>query len=76
MRITNVLVPGKNDGEQKLRTLASLLRKYFPAEKVKFLPFRKLCEEKYAELKRPFPYADIREAEETDICAAEKIFTE
>ena len=76
VRITNVLVPGKNDGEQKLRTLASLLRKYFPAEKVKFLPFRKLCEEKYAELKRPFPYADIREAEEADICAAEKIFTE
>ena len=76
VRITNVLVPDKNDGEQKLRALASLLRKYFPAEKVKFLPFRKLCEEKYAELKRPFPYADIREAEETDICAAEKIFTE
>ena len=76
VRITNVLVPGKNDGEQKLRTLASLLRKYFPAEKVKFLPFRKLCEEKYAELKRPFPYADIREAEEADICASEKIFTE
>ena len=76
VRITNVLVPGKNDGGQKLQALAALLRKYFPAEKVKFLPFRKLCEEKYAELKRPFPYADIREAEEVDICAAEKIFTE
>lgn len=76
VRITNVLVPGKNDGEKKLRALAALVRKYSLAEKVKFLPFRKLCEEKYAELKRPFLYADIREAEETDICAAEKIFTE
>ena len=32
VRVTNVLVPGKNDGEEKLRALAALVKKYFPGE--------------------------------------------
>ena len=39
----------------------------------KFLPFRKLCEEKYRELQMRFPYADIREAEEEDVIKAENL---
>lgn len=73
LRITNVVVPGRNDSPEKLRALISLVRRYFPDEKVKFLPFRKLCEEKYKELGLVFPYADIREAEEKDILTAEYI---
>lgn len=76
VRVTNVLVPGKNDGEEKLRALAALVKKYFPgepSEHIKFLPFRKLCEEKYAELSIPFPYAGIRECERDDIEKANKI---
>lgn len=73
VHITNVLVPGKNDGEEKLRALASLVRKYFPKERIKLLPFRKLCSEKYAELSLPFPYAAIRECEQGDIEIALKL---
>ncbi len=71
-RVTNVLVPGINDGEEKLRSLASLVRKYFPAQSIRFLPFRKLCSQKYEELGLGFPYSDVREAEEDDISRAEK----
>ena len=70
VRVTNVLVPGKNDSAEKLRALAALVKKYLPGEpsaRIKLLPFRKLCEEKYAELSMPFPYADIRECEQYDI---------
>ena len=43
---------------------------------MKFLPFRKLCEEKYRELARPFPYADVREAEPEEVEKAEKLFAD
>ena len=72
VRVTNVLVPGKNDGEEKVRALSALVQKYFPQGGVRFLPFRKLCEQKYAELSLPFPYAAIRECEPEDVIAAEK----
>lgn len=69
--ITNVLVPGKNDTGEKLAGLAKLVRGR--GKRVKFLPFRKLCEEKYKELGIAFPYADMREAESEDVENAEKI---
>lgn len=65
--VTNVLVPGKSDSAEKLLALARLVKEYFPLGKIKFLPFRKLCGDKYKELGVPFPYAAVREAEEEDI---------
>ncbi len=75
LQITNVLVPGKNDTEEKIRNLAKFLKGFFPALKVKFLPFRKLCEEKYKELSLPFVYSKIREAESDDVLKSEELFT-
>ena len=71
VKITNVLVPGKNDSKEKLRALASLVRAYFPEKRMHFLPFRKMCAQKYEELGIPFPYAHIREAEDEDILFAQ-----
>ena len=76
VRVTNVLVPGKNDSAEKLQALAALVKKYFGgelAERIRFLPFRKLCEEKYAGLAIPFPYAEIRECEQSDVDAAQNL---
>lgn len=70
--LTCVLVPGKNDSEQKLSALAALMREQ-GISKIKFLPFRKLCEQKYQELSLPFPYAALREGESEDIQRAERI---
>lgn len=73
--LTCVLVPGKNDSEQKISALAALMREY-GINKIKFLPFRKLCEEKYKQLSLPFPYAGLREGESEDIARAEKILAD
>lgn len=76
VRVTNVLVPEKNDSEDKIASLARLLSSFFSSSAVRFLPFRKLCEEKYSALGMSFPYASVREADETDIDRAVHIFTE
>lgn len=76
VRVTNVLVPGKSDCEEKVRALGSLVKKYFgegAVPSIKFLPFRKLCEEKYAGLSVAFPYASFREAEQEDVEKAKNI---
>ena len=73
VRVTNVLVPGKNDGAEKLSALSKLVSKYLPGEKIRFLPFRKMCEEKYAGLGLAFPYAGFRECEADDIAKAETL---
>ena len=68
-QLTNVLVPNLNDGEQHLLTLAKALK-----QNVKFLPFKKLCEEKYNNLNIPFAYSYLKEATKDDVLRAEKIF--
>ena len=73
VQLTCVLVPEKNGTEQKIAALASLAKKY-GIQKIKFLPFRKLCEEKYKDLSLPFPYAGFREGEPEDVGQAEAIF--
>lgn len=72
-RLTNVLVPGVNDGKEKIAALVRLSGRYFPGSHIRFLPFRKLCAEKYENLGIPFPFAAYREAEEKDIARAEAI---
>ncbi len=73
VEFTNVLVPGVNDREEALRALGSLVKKYYPNGKIRFLPFHKLCAEKYENLGLPFAYANVREAEEEDVKRAEKL---
>ncbi len=70
--LTNVLVPGKNDGEEKIAALRKLAA-HACVGRVKFLPFRKLCAEKYERLNLPFLYEPYREAEEADLLRAEAI---
>lgn len=74
VRVTNVLVPGKNDSEGKLTALAKMMCGCRIGSEIRFLPFRKLCEDKYKELKIPFLYAAVREAVTDDIAKAERIF--
>ena len=73
--MTNVLVPSKNDSEAALFNLRKLYRSHRVNEGIRFLPFRKLCLEKYEKMKMPFPYVDVSEAEEEDILRAEKYFS-
>ncbi len=75
VELTNVLVPSKNDSEAALFALQKLYRSHRVSEGIRFLPFRKLCLEKYEKMKMQFPYFDVNEAEEEDILHAEKYFS-
>lgn len=55
--IRHVLVPDLNDSTEQLLRLKGMLQGYTCIEKVEFLPFRKLCEEKYQTLQLEFPFA-------------------
>ena len=69
IKLTNVIVPTVNDTEEKLAEIKSLADRIPESlfKGVKFLPFRKLCVNKYEQLGRPFPYAHHRECESEDI---------
>lgn len=60
--IRHVVVPDVNDSVEDAKRLGDLIRPYRDViEKVEFLPFRKLCLEKYENLKIDFPLKDTPE---------------
>lgn len=59
--IRQVAVPGIHDRPGEMDKLAELLRPYACVKKVELLPFRKLCEQKYARMGIVFPFADFPE---------------
>lgn len=62
VNITNVIVKGVNDDKESLLKLKQLLQPFSNIGSVTFLPFRKLCINKYESLNMVFPY---REKEDT-----------
>lgn len=71
--LTNVLIPNVNDSEDKLIRLKKLKDGFPFVSGLKFLPFRKLCQEKYNKLNLPFLYRDMREGTKEDVMRAELI---
>lgn len=59
--IRQVVVPGITDSQENLFRLADLLADKECVQKVEFLPFRKLCKEKYDQLQIPFPLDRVPE---------------
>lgn len=70
--LTNVLVPGCNDDEAQLGALKRLMV-YAGLERIKFLPFRKLCIHKYEDLHMEYAYAKYREATSEDVEQAQAV---
>ncbi len=56
--VRHVIVPGINDTEAAMLSLAKLLSGYSCIERLELLPFRKLCLEKYERLGIDFPLKD------------------
>lgn len=72
---TNVLVKGVNDTPKKLKGLKELLNNYKNITKFEFLPFKKLCVNKYSQLNIKFPYINKEETEHAYAQQIMKIFT-
>lgn len=65
--IRHVVIHGLNDTDESFKKLSQLARRYSCVKKIELLPFRKLCIEKYDELKLRFPLIDVPETEESFI---------
>lgn len=73
--LRHVLVPGYTLQEDELKKAAEILSKFSCIEKVEFLPFHKLGEFKWDELKIPCPTKEIESPEDSEIERAKQIFT-
>ena len=65
--IRQVIVPGLTDSFQSVLETARIARSFSNLEKIELLPFRKICEIKYAAMGIPFPLAD------TPACSEETV---
>ena len=56
--IRQVIIPSVNDNKQNILAINGLKRKYSNIDKIELLPFRKICQVKYDQLKIDFPFKD------------------
>lgn len=68
--LTDVLIPEVNDDKMKIRALGDLKARHGCVEKIRFLPFHKMCAEKYERLGEKFLYADKREPTDDELSSA------
>lgn len=59
--IRQVIIPGLNDSQNDVLQLKELTSEYRCIEKIELLPFKRLCEVKYDNLKIEFPLKDTPE---------------
>ena len=59
--IRQVIVPGMMDNQEYLKSLVEVCLTIKNIEKIEFLPYHKLGQEKYQKLKIPYPYQEIPE---------------
>ena len=65
--IRHVVVPGLNDSEEDILRLKKIIAPYDNISKVELLPFKKLCIEKYENLKLPFSLSSTPECDKETI---------
>ena len=57
--LRQVIIPTLTDNESSVKFLAELRKNYEYVDKIELLPFRKICQVKYDEMKIDFPFAHI-----------------
>ena len=57
--LRQVTIPGLNDDEESLRELIRIAEAHPCVDKLELLPFRKVCQVKYDDMKLNFPFAHI-----------------
>ncbi len=57
--VRQVVIPSINDDEKNIEKLNEIIQSYSCIDKVELLPFKKICQAKYDNLKIPFPFKEI-----------------
>jgi len=72
--LRQVIIPTLNDTEESLAALAKIRREHKCVDKVELLPFKKICESKYENMKIPFPLSHIPTPTKERMAELEKLF--
>lgn len=59
--LRQVIIPTVNDNESNILALREIDEKYKCIDKIELLPFRKICQVKYDNMRIPFPFSHIPE---------------
>lgn len=71
--LRQVIIPTLNDNEDNIKSLKETAEKHECVDKIELLPFRKLCQIKYDNMRIKFPFADIPEPSKESICKLESL---
>lgn len=71
--LRQVIIPTKNDNTENIMRLNELANAHNCVDKVELLPFKKICQTKYDEMKIEFPFAHIDYAKKEDVQAFLKL---
>ncbi|MGA0368199.1 MAG: radical SAM protein, partial [Kiritimatiellia bacterium] len=71
-----VLVPGLNDSESHLRSVARTIADWENVQRVEILPFHQMASFKYEQLQLSYPLQGNREANKNDLLEAWSLFAE
>lgn len=65
--VRQVIIPTLNDSKENILRLKSIVSNHACIDKVELLPFKKLCQTKYNNLKLEFKFADLPTPTKTDM---------
>lgn len=65
--IRQVIIPTVNDNEENILRLKEIVKIHTCVDKIELLPFRKICQTKYDNMKLPFPFGHLPECKKTKI---------
>ncbi len=57
--LRQVIIPTLNDNEENIEKLNAIVKEHSCVDKVELLPFKKICQTKYDNMKIAFPLADV-----------------
>lgn len=57
--VRQVIIPTLNDDEKSIKKLKEVVAKFSNVDKIELLPFKKICQVKYDDMKLDFPFKDI-----------------
>lgn len=71
--LRQVIIPTKNDNNANVLRLKALADSHSCVDKIELLPFRKICQVKYDDMKIEFPFSSIPEPDSDTILSLKKL---
>lgn len=71
--LRQVIIPTKNDNEDNILKLKAIADAHSCVDKIELLPFRKICQVKYDDMKLDFPFSSIPEPKKESMESLKKL---